>query len=180
MSDTKFKRWVNDLDLNHKDRYYIMDIHFVGGTNVWIVLFDQDDIIEEIEKHCWRIKKTPSGAKYAETSIKKPNGKWRSFYLHNLIMGVKKGFVIDHINHDTLDNRKSNLRFVTMQHNAVNRKTTRGYYRSKEKYRQNKPWFAYIFKDGKNINLGAFKTEDEAKQARLIAESKLYPNVRHK
>ena len=43
--------------------------------------------------------------------------------MHGLIMGVpKKPFVVDHINHDTLDNRRSNLRIVTYSENCKNRK----------------------------------------------------------
>lgn len=41
--------------------------------------------------------------------------------LHNLIMNAPKGLVIDHKNHDTLDNRRSNLRICTRAQNNQNR-----------------------------------------------------------
>ena len=41
-------------------------------------------------------------------------------YLHRIIMNAKKGDVIDHINHDTLDNRRENLRIVTHSENKRN------------------------------------------------------------
>ena len=42
-------------------------------------------------------------------------------WLHQLILGkAPKGLVIDHINGDTLDNRKSNLRFITHGENRQN------------------------------------------------------------
>ena len=41
--------------------------------------------------------------------------------LHRIIMGNPEGLVIDHINHNTLDNRKSNLRIVTYRENALNK-----------------------------------------------------------
>ena len=179
MNKFTYSKWYSDMDkyFSKEGNYYEFEIS--NNHQSWIVLFDQEDKIDEITKHSWRIRITPSGAEYAITSIKKDNGKWSSIGMHNIIMGYKDGLCVDHINHNTLDNRKSNLRFVTRQHNAVNRKSTKGYYLSRERYRQNKPWFAYIFIKGKGINLGGFKTEEEAKQARLQAENKYYPNVRH-
>lgn len=42
--------------------------------------------------------------------------------MHRLIMGQPKGMEVDHINHDTLDNRKENLRVVTTAQNQRNLK----------------------------------------------------------
>jgi len=46
----------------------------------------------------------------------------RGTNMHRMVMGnPPKGFVTDHINHDKLDNRKDNLRFITKQENNTNR-----------------------------------------------------------
>jgi len=42
--------------------------------------------------------------------------------LHDFIMDCPKGMFVDHINHDTLDNRRCNLRLVECKHNDMNRK----------------------------------------------------------
>ena len=44
----------------------------------------------------------------------------KTISMHRLIMGQPEGLVIDHINHNGLDNRKSNLRAVTYSENQKN------------------------------------------------------------
>lgn len=47
-------------------------------------------------------------------------------WLHKLIMpNCPKGYVVDHINRNTLDNRRCNLRYVTRSLNSFNRDTLR-------------------------------------------------------
>ena len=55
-----------------------------------------------------------------------PSRKRRYELLHRLVIGAKKGEVVDHINKDTMDNRRENLRIVTVAQNAWNRKKQAG------------------------------------------------------
>ncbi|MFC7663981.1 HNH endonuclease [Methylorubrum suomiense] len=50
------------------------------------------------------------------------SGKYRiSVLLHRSVIGAPIGFEVDHINRDTLDNRRANLRIATASQNAANR-----------------------------------------------------------
>lgn len=88
-------------------------------------------------------------------------------YLHRLIMGLKKGDprVVDHIDKNTLNNQKSNLRICTRAENSQNRKTSKNKklskYKGVRKASEN-AWRSSIRVKGKLHNIGTFKTEKEA------------------
>lgn len=79
---------------------------------------------------------------------------------------IDKGLVVDHINRDPLDNRIENLRLLTHSQNSLNSKR-KGYFWNGCRYR------ARIYIQGKNIELGTFKTEEEASSAYEEAKSSL-------
>jgi hypothetical protein len=88
--------------------------------------------------------------------------------MHRFIMGVEDSKVhVDHINHDTLDNRKSNLRLCTNSENMMNmiaRKGGSSKYKGVCKIRGNgvRPFKSGIVLNQKRIYLGYFATELEA------------------
>lgn len=91
--------------------------------------------------------------------------------LHNYLLDCPKGYEVDHISLDTLDNRSCNLRIVTHQQNQINqplqRNNTSGvtgvsWYPPRKKFRAR-------LKIGQHeIHLGYYKTFEEAVQARNI------------
>ena len=89
-----------------------------------------------------------------------------SYGLHTLIIDTKKGYYVDHKNHDRLDNRKENLRISTMPENAANRKSKNS--NNKSGYRnvfwnsQREKWQVSICKNYKHIIIGYFDDVDEA------------------
>lgn len=90
--------------------------------------------------------------------------------LHRLVTKAPNEKVVDHINHNTLDNRKPNLRICSVKENSRNLKNVEGVY-----YREDRnKWKAKIWKDGKSIYLGLYETKVEARQARMLAEKQYF------
>lgn len=87
----------------------------------------------------------------------------QSVRMHRIIMDAKPGEIIDHKRHDTLDNRRSNLRRATTTQSSANR---RGWGKSGFKgviyNAETGRYRAYIDAGGKRIYLGYFGTESEA------------------
>ena len=86
-------------------------------------------------------------------------------YLHRRILNTDT--IVDHINGNRLDNRKCNLRIADKSTNQMNVKY-KGYYFI------NKKWIAKIKIHQKQIHLGSFDYEAEAKYARWYAEQILF------
>lgn len=76
---------------------------------------------------------------------------------------------VDHIDRNKTNNKISNLRMLPHQQNMFNN-NAKGYTWDKNKDK----WKAQIKINGKNINLGYFKKEDEAKAAYLMAKERLH------
>ena len=104
---------------------------------------------------------------YAMRKITLPNGKRTSEYMHRRILGLAYGDKrqADHIDHQTLDNRRSNVRIVTPSENQHNRRG-KGYGWNK---RVNK-FQAYIEINSVKQHLGSFDDPADARNAYLTAK----------
>lgn len=95
--------------------------------------------------------------------------KHKIIWLHREILICPKDKVIDHINHNKLDNRKSNLRVVTKSENQHNRikQTSRCSSRYKGVYyhKRDKCWIAQITNNNTFIYIGSYNLEKEAAKA---------------
>jgi len=137
----------------------------------------------DMVKGCsWHIKGSEEDHyPYVETKIPHPDGGWYTrpngkrerrrikLRLHHLILGKpEKGLMIDHKNHNGLDNRKDNLRILTNQQNQFNRRSNKN---SSSKYKgvgwikSNNKWRAKIQHNKKSIHIGSFTCEKEAARA---------------
>lgn len=107
------------------------------------------------------------------------NGKRKSIFLHRWVTNAPCGMVVDHINHDTLDNTFPNLRIITNAQNMQNRKGARSNSKSGirgvewDEYK--KKWRVRVRVNGSNKHIGYFDTTKEAEQVSVEARSKYMP-----
>ena len=110
----------------------------------------------------------------------------RDYYAHRVAWLIMTGewpeLEVDHINGVESDNRWANLRLVTSAENKKNRSLqanntsgVNGVYWDKT----NQRWHARIMVSKRYVSLGHFKSLEEAKEARRLAETRLGFSVRH-
>ena len=134
-------------------------------------LIDLDDV-DKVKNIKWHRSDLQRSTYYCLSN----DPEWKRIY--RLIMGVTdKNIVVDHINHNGLDNRKSNLRICTSGQNTCNCLTSKnnksghkGVYWSKER----KKWCAQISINNKTKGLGRYDTIEEAIEAREKAAKEYY------
>lgn len=76
-----------------------------------------DEDFEMLSKHRWCL----SAGRYFHTYNPKTK---KNILMHRVIMGDDNSMKVDHINHNTTDNRKSNLRLCTGAQNSRNKLKT--------------------------------------------------------
>lgn len=153
------------FDCKKYNEYEILDgIAYVKMTNSDNVMICDADVWNKYNGFGWYEHKD---TQYAITNI---NGRKQRF--HQLVIPKKDGFVIDHINHNKLDNRRENLRYATSQVNSLNSKlskTNKSGYKGVSQNKKGK-WVAYIWVNYKSHYLGTYDTKEEAVQTRKKAE----------
>src|SRR4051812_34619729 len=76
------------------------------------VLMDIADIVQYGQLK-WSALRKPDGRVYFARKIRLPDRSRAAVYLHRLVMSAPAGMEVDHIHHNYLDLRKSQLRVVT-------------------------------------------------------------------
>lgn len=84
-------------------------------------------------------------------------------------------FVVDHINSIKTDNRVLNLQIITQRENLSKDKTRISKYTGVCKSKEGNRWRSRIMVNKKNISLGSFSTQEEARDAYLRALNNLKP-----
>lgn len=107
---------------------------------------------------------------YAVSRIYLGNDKCKTISMHRVIMGAPNGVVINHWDHDGLNNTRQNLILATNQENGQYRqknltqkgKPTSSQYKGVSYDESRNKWYAKICFNGENKNLGRFNDEIDA------------------
>lgn len=124
-----------------------------------VALISPEDY-EEISKHKWSYLE----GGYAVRN-QRENGKSNTIYMHRQLLGFPEGYDVDHINHNTLDNTRENLRLCSPSENAANqtkRNSNTSGFKGVHFFKRDGTWQAQITFQNKKIHLGYFTTPEEA------------------
>ena len=142
-------------------------IRYISLTRGKVAIVDTDDY-EFLRRVAWFAIQDYSNPQsfYAKYG-------WHSIPMHRIIMLAEPGQLVDHINGDTLDNRKANLRIVTSSQNGMNRKiqgnNTSGV-PGVTWHKRMQMWQVRIGTGKGRIVVGSFTSKEDAIRVRYEAE----------
>lgn len=132
-------------------------------TKGQFALVDDEDF-DQVNQFKWSVLKkrnTFTAVRYGEER--------KFYYLSRFLLNVTdKNIIVDHINHNGLDNRRCNLRLCTNQQNLFNMtkgKRTNSVYKGVTWKKDRNKWYSRVMFNYKEYGLGHYLTEIEAAKA---------------
>ena len=135
-----------------------------------VALVDDEDVLL-VQEHRWYANHIKGRRKvYAVRQERNADtGKISSVLMHRVIMGARQGQEVDHIDHNGLNNLRSNLRVCTRSENQQNARKqirdTTSKYKGVYSDKAHGKWAAGIGINNRNIFLGYFDSETDAARA---------------
>jgi hypothetical protein len=127
-----------------------------------------DEDFKHLIQWYWSAQKSNDGMRwYAVRHTSRKLGKRKTIYMHNEIMPPPPGMIVDHRDHDGLNNQRSNLRHATSAqnvHNSNKQKNNKSGYIGVRPKRRGK-FETYIFLDNHQKFLGSFIRAEDAARA---------------
>ena len=151
MKQNKFKICKDYvIGYDHNDKEFYLDI----------------DDYEKVKNICWLV---------GDNGYVK--NRYRNLYLHRFVMDCPSDMVVDHIDHNPTNNRKSNLRICKQQQNAINKSIQSNNKTNVvgvhfEKTRNK--WVAELTLKHKKVFWQSFDNFEDAVKARQTAENKFF------
>ena len=154
----------NIIEIFENHAEIIIDSPKYGTTKA---LVDIEDI-SKVKDYKWCVNNSKyKNVMYVGHTYKK-NGKTKTIRLHRLITDCPEDLVVDHINHNGLDNRKCNLKICTIAENGQNRRLAKNNtsgingvsWNSEEK-----KWRASVIKYKKQVFCKLFSNKQDAVDA---------------
>ena len=170
----QIKKYGHPLDANprtlfDRNEYHIhgkittIDLYDKHCNKIAEAIIDTEDL-DKVKYTKWKL----SASGYAMNNSKR---KGSNIHMSRVILNTSQ--FVDHINHNTLDNRKENLRIVTKSQNQMNAD-----YKGISKLKNGK-YYAHIKINQKMLNLGVYVFEEEALFAKWYAETILFKEFRY-
>ncbi|QSF43426.1 HNH endonuclease [Paenibacillus tianjinensis] len=158
-------------DYSIKDGAAFIHVTRKNGDKFDVIIDEEDlEIIDELDFKVHVSWHRDNQQYYAEIcqylGIIEGKPRYKTLLIHRLVTKAHKGTHVDHKNHDSLDNRKDNLRVTEANKNLKHRKTkntnNKSGYRNVCWEKNVKMWMVQLQIDGKNTRLGYFDDVHEA------------------
>jgi hypothetical protein len=158
----------------HKRNRVEGDVAYLTLSKGYVAVIDASDVLL-VGQYCWSTLENRNSI-YAMRNSSHNRGP-RTLLLHREIMGAPKGMMVDHIDGDGLNNRRSNLRLATNAQNLWNtgrRVTNSSGYKGVSFDKQKGKWHARIRRFKKYYHLGFFDNPEQAHQAYVSAAKEFH------
>ncbi len=160
---------------------YVIRYVTCKGAKVGVII--DREYADRFDLHTWTASDNGKGRVYVHRNVW--NGKEKKqekIYLHTFIVNPPANKVVDHINGNPLDNRKSNLRVATRGQNNMNRganrthrgKFTTSPYKGVSWDKRRSKWVSNIGHNYKLIYLGSFDVPEDAARAYDVKSQELH------
>lgn len=148
-------------------------------TRGYVAIVDEQDA--DLAKYAWHAHIGRTGRVYARRGIKVGHTNRRIWvWLHKVIFCRSEGIlfappIVDHIDNDSLNDTRRNLREATQSENCRNSgKRKKSVLKGAHYHKRDKKWTSSINNGRKTIHLGTFDTPEEAHEAYAEASKKYH------
>lgn len=136
-----------------------------------------DAMYGELSNYKWfAIENRDTGTFYCRRNVV-IDGRRSTISMHRHVIGACSGQMVDHINGDGLDNRKSNLRLCSASENNWNsriRINNKSGLKGVSWCERDRVWIVGLRANGRYVRIGAFNDKEKAGKAYTVAAKKYH------